>query len=66
MKASRKRLTAEDEVLVKENADLIKDNDKFEIDNEVVQKTIMELIQRIDVSTLLKEIDVEEMRHQAT
>jgi len=59
-------LTAEDEVLVKENADLIKDNDKFEIDNEVVQKTIMELIQRIDVSTLLKEIDVEEMRHQAT
>lgn len=59
-------MTAEDEVLVKENADLIKDNDKFEIDNEVVQKTIMELIQRIDVSTLLKEIDVEEMRHQAT
>ena len=26
----------------------------------------MELIQRIDVSTLLKEIDMEEMRHLAT
>lgn len=66
MKATRKRLTAEDEVLVKENADVIKENDKYEISNESVQKTIMELIQRIDVSTLLREIDVEEMRHQAT
>ena len=59
-------MTAEDEVLVKENADVIKENDKYEISNESVQKTIMELIQRIDVSTLLREIDVEEMRHQAT
>jgi hypothetical protein len=52
-------------VLSKDNIALIKENEKYETDNEKLQVTIMELIQRIDVSTLLKEIDMEEMRHLA-
>ena len=52
-------------MLSKDNIALIKENEKYETDNEKLQVTIMELIQRIDVSTLLKEIDMEEMRHLA-
>ena len=35
------------------------------MDNEKLNKNIVEVIQRIDVATLLKEIDMEEMRHLA-
>ena len=38
---------------------------KYETENEKLEQVILELIQRIDVSTLLKEIDMEEMRHLA-
>ena len=44
---------------------MIKENEKFEVDNERLNKEIVEVIQRIDVATLLKEIDMEEMRHLA-
>jgi len=52
-------------VLDRDNTQVIKENEKYEIDNEKLNKKIVELIQRIDVSTLLKEIDMEEMRHLA-
>jgi 5'-3' exonuclease len=65
LKSQKKRLTAEEEILAHENEVTIKENVKYETDNEKLQSTIMMLIQRIDVSTLLKEIDMEEMRHLA-
>jgi len=52
-------------VLDRDNTQVIKENEKYEVDNEKLNKKIVELIQRIDVSTLLKEIDMEEMRHLA-
>ena len=65
LKSQRKRLTGEQEVLTRDNAQLIKENEKYEVDNEKLNKEIVEVIQRIDVATLLKEIDMEEMRHLA-
>ena len=65
LKSQKKRLTAEDEELKTENAATIKENEKYEADNERLQASIVELIQRIDISTLLKEIDMEEMRQLA-
>ena len=65
LKSQKKRLTAEEAVLTKDNEITIKENTKYEADNEKLQREIMTLIQRIDVSTLLKEIDMEEMRHLA-
>ena len=52
-------------MLLQENVRVIKENEKFEIDNEKLNKEIVTVIQRIDVSTLLKEIDMEEMKHLA-
>ena len=51
--------------MARDNAQTIKENEKYEADNEKLQKEIHLLIQRIDISTLLKEIDMEEMRHLA-
>ena len=65
LKSQRKRLTTEQADLTTNNAQLIKENEKFEVDNEKLNKEIVEVIQRIDVATLLKEIDMEEMRHLA-
>ena len=65
LKSQKKRLTEEKEVLTRDNAAVIKENEKYEETNEKLQKEIMMLIQRIDISTLLKEIDMEEMRHLA-
>ena len=58
-------MTTESETVNSDNATLIKANDKIEVTNENLNKEIILLIQRIDVSTLLKEIDMEEMRHMA-
>mmetsp|Transcript_36608 Transcript_36608/g.44720 ORF Transcript_36608/g.44720 Transcript_36608/m.44720 type:complete len:149 (+) Transcript_36608:1194-1640(+) len=65
LKSQKKRLQGESQELTVSNAAVIKENEKVEMENERMQKVIMELIQRIDVSTLLKEIDMEEMRHLA-
>ncbi len=66
LQSQKKRLIEEEKELTVDNAATIKENEKYEKDNEQLQGVIMELIQRIDVSTLLKEIDMEEMRHLAT
>ena len=65
LKKKKERLTEEKEVLTTANEKTIKENEKYEADNERMQSEIYQLIQRIDVSTLLKEIDMEEMRHLA-
>lgn len=56
----------EHEDLEKANTKLIKENEEFDKKNEVLNKDILELIQRIDVATLLKEVDLEEMKLLAT
>ena len=65
LKKQRERLEAEDEELDIKNKETNKENEKLEADNERLQVKIVELVQRIDVSTLLKEIDIEEMKQQA-
>lgn len=59
-------LTEEEKTLTAFNAELLKENEKYEKDNEGLAKEISLLIQRIDVSTLLKQIDLEEMKMLAT
>ena len=59
-------MTAEHEELEVSNAKVLKDNADFEAKNDTLNKDILELIQRIDVSTLLKEVDLEEMKLLAT
>jgi len=44
LKSQKKRLAAESEELTVENANVIKENEKCETDNETLQKVIMELI----------------------
>ena len=46
----------------KENDEYIKDNFKLEEDNTKLQKEITLTIQKIDINSLLKEIDIEDMR----
>lgn len=62
LESANRQLTEEDKVLAKSNAELLKENDEIEKKNEELTKEINLLIQRIDVSTLLKQIDLEEMR----
>lgn len=62
LQSANKSLTEEEKELTKVNADLQKDNAKFEKENEELMKSITILIQHIDVSTLLKSIDIEEMK----
>ena len=46
-----------------ENAQLKKENEKYEADNEKLAGDISELKQRIEISSLLKKIDLDEMLH---
>ena len=55
-------MTKEDAELTKTNEKTKKENDDYEVENDGLKKSIKELIQRIDVSTVLKEVDLEEMR----
>ena len=50
------------ETLVKENEFYIKKNVEFEADNEKLNKEILAHLQKIDINTLLKEIDIEDLR----
>lgn len=50
---------------MRDNAAVIAENKKYDEENEKLERKIIELIQRIDVSTLLKEIDMDEMNHLA-
>jgi hypothetical protein len=59
-------MTEDEKVLLASNAIMLKENEKFEKENEALSKEINLLIQRIEVSTLLKQIDLEEMRMLAS
>ena len=59
-------MTTELEELEASNAKVVKENENFDTKNDSLNKEILELIQRIDVSTLLKEVDLEEMKLLAT
>ena len=56
------RSKQEFEVLTDQNAALLKQNEDYDKNNKKLDGQILGLIKRIDVSTLLKEIDTEEMR----
>jgi hypothetical protein len=62
LQSANKALTDEEKDLLKTNAALLAENTKFEAENEKLANAITILIQHIDVSTLLKQIDVEEMK----
>ena len=66
LKSQKARTTTELEALEASNAEVIKANEDYTTKNDALNKEILELIQRIDVSTLLKEVDLEEMKLLAT
>ena len=55
-------MTVEHEELTTTNTKLLKENADYDTKNDSLNKEILELIQRIDVATLLKEVDLEEMK----
>jgi len=58
-------VTKELDDVKKQNVELIKENTSLDKSNEDQTKDIELVIQRIQISALLKEIDVEEMRQLA-
>ena len=65
LRQQNKRLVKEDAELEKQNTHLIKENEQNNKINDEYKDAIFDLVKRIDVSTLLKEIDVEEMKLMA-
>lgn len=66
LKSQRERMTDESKVLTKSNEILLKDNGDYDIKNKKLNAEILEIVQRIDVTNLLKEVDLEEMKLLAT
>ena len=62
LQKQNKRSEQEFTVLTDQNTTLLKQNDDYDRGNKKLDGQILGLIKRIDVSTLLKEIDTEEMR----
>ena len=55
----------EEEKTLKENNDrLIKENDKYKLENAKLEKEIAATVQRIDINNLLKHIDLEDVKLQ--
>jgi uncharacterized protein YpiB (UPF0302 family) len=50
------------ENIVAENEAIVKNNNEIEAKNEKLDAQIIELVQRIDINTLLKEVDLEELK----
>lgn len=55
-------MTEEDKELTRFNTEIKAANDKLEKENDSLAKEVSLIIRRIDVSTLLKQIDLEEMK----
>lgn len=66
LQSQRARMTTDHEEEETVNAKLIKENTDLDTKNDALNKDILDLIQRIDVATLLKEVDLEEMKLLAT
>jgi hypothetical protein len=62
LQSSKDQLTAESKVLAESNAKVIAENKDLVAKNEQLAKEIAVIMQRIDVSTLLKQVDLEEMK----
>lgn len=62
LQKQNERLKEEKKTLDEKNITVVKENEKFTKDNAALSVDIMDLIKRIDVSTLLKEIDIEEIK----
>ena len=56
------RVKEELETMAQENEFYIKKNQEFEEENEKLNQDIQQTIQKIDINTLLKEVDIEDMR----
>ena len=59
------RLKAEDKLIAEENAFYVKKNVEFELDNAKLNKEIQQTIMKIDINSLLKEVDIEDLKLQA-
>ena len=62
LQSTKDQLTAESKVLAESNAKVIAENKDLVAKNEQLAKEIAVIMQRIDVSTLLKQVDLEEMK----
>jgi hypothetical protein len=60
--AAEEKNLVEYERIRKENEFYIKKNEEFEKENVELNKEIQETIQKIDINTLLKEVDMEDMK----
>lgn len=60
--SQEEKMNEELEKLKKENEFYMKKNAEFEQENASLQKEIALTIQKIDINSLLKEIDIEDMR----
>ena len=65
LKQQNQRLKEESKNLDERNTFLKKENDKYSADIEKLEEDIRQLIRRIDIDVLLKEVDIEELRLQA-
>jgi hypothetical protein len=61
-KSLEEKMNEELETYQKENAFYIEKNKEFEIEIDELNQEISETIQKIDINSLLKEIDIEDLR----
>ena len=61
LQSQKKRQTAELEQVTETNAKVLKQNEDYDKKNAKLDADILELIQRVDVAALLKQVDLEEM-----
>ena len=62
METSKLRQAEELDKIKKENDEFIKMNEELEKENASLNEEIETTIQKIDINTLLKEVDIEDMR----
>lgn len=62
LQSANRQMTEEDKELTQFNTEMKAVNDKLEKENDALEKEVSLIIRRIDVSTLLKQIDLEEMK----
>ena len=65
LKKANERVDADLEQKTEENGALIKSNEDLEAENEKLDTQIKELVQRVDLNTLLREVDLQDLALQA-
>ena len=61
LQSQKKRMTVDLEQVTETNVKLIKQNEDYDKKNAKLDADILELIQRVEVAALLKQVDLEEM-----